>query len=194
MKRTILILLLFFCKPLLSQYQDTMYTVELAATFSPIISFYEHPRYAGATENATLGYGTTVRAMWFPARMLSIGIMSGYLFISEDKISTVKGSNLTTEASAKLTAIPLQVIVSMQNYNIEFGLGMGPYLMMTEINYGTRATGKRLELGLMGYGSYVFKIWDRFCIGPEVRVLYFSYRGILSIMPSISIHFDAFRY
>jgi hypothetical protein len=194
MKKLMILLVVVLYKSALSQYQDSIYSVEIASTFSPIISLYDHPRYNGAANDATIGYGGTMRLMWFPARMLSVGIMTGYLFLVEDKISAPKSPDQKYSASASLTAIPLQVVVSMQNYNIELGLGMGPYLIMTTIDYGQKARGKRLELGLTAYTSYVFKVKDNFYIGPELKFLYLSYRGIISIMPSISIHFDAYRY
>jgi hypothetical protein len=194
MKKVIIILVIIFCKPVLSQYQDSIYTVEIAATLSPIISFYGYPRYTGAPDNATLGYGAAVRAMWFPGRMLSVGIMTGYSFLVRDKITTAEGMEEPVNASARLTAIPLQAAVSMQNNNFEVGIGMGPYLMISTIDYGRTATGKRFELGLTLFGSYVFKVNEHLYIGPELRALYLSYRRILSFMPSISVHFDVYRY
>jgi hypothetical protein len=194
MKKIIIIWVIIFCKPLLSQYQDSIYTVKIAATLSPIISFYGYPRYSGAPDNATLGYGASIKAMWFPGRMLSVGIMTGYSFLVEDKIATGNGIEQPVNATARLTAIPLQAAVSMQDNNFEVGIGMGPYLMLSTIDYGRTAKGKRFELGLTLFTSYVFEVNEQIYIGPELRALYLSYRRILSFMPSISVHFNVYKY
>ncbi len=194
MKKLLLILIVLFAKPVLPQYQDSIYTVEIVTSFSPVISFFGYPRYPGAPDDAAYGYCGTIRAMWFPGRMLSVGIMSGYTYLVGEEIPSLKNLEQSFVPSARLVSIPLQVVVSMQNYNAEMGIGMGPYLLMSTINYGSPASGKRMELGLTLFGSYVFRVNDNICIGPEFRVLYLSYRRILSLMPTLSIHLEAYRY
>ncbi len=194
MKTIVIIMVIGLSTPLLAQYQDSIYTVEVVSTFSPLISFYKNPRYSGAANDATIGYGAAIRVMWFPARLLSVGIMSGYYFFAEDKVNLIGNLNKDINAKARLTAIPLQAVVSMQSHKFELGVGMGPYLMMTSIYYGRTANGKRSELGITPFASYVFRINDEIYLGTEIKVLYLSYRGILSILPSLTIHFDTYRY
>ncbi len=194
MKRIIIIVVIVLSNQIFPQYQDSIYTVEVVSSFSPLISFYKNPRYSSAANNATLGYGGTIRVMWFPGRLLAVGIMSGYCFFAEDNVNSVKSLNQSISAKAKLSAIPLMAVVSMQSSNFEFGVGMGTYLMMTSIYYGKTANGKRTELGISPFVSYVFRIKHGIYLGTELGVLYLSYRGILSIMPSLTIHFDAYRY
>jgi hypothetical protein len=116
--------------------------------------------------------------------------MTGYCQIAKDEF-VVNGNEL---ASAVLSAVPLQLVVSMQSKRFEFGLGMGPYLMISTIKYGSEAQGRRFELGMTFLGSYLFSLNDHIYIGPELRVLYLSYRGILSFNPSLFIRFEIFRY
>ncbi|MCJ7553454.1 MAG: hypothetical protein MUO34_06170, partial [Ignavibacteriaceae bacterium] len=111
-------------------------------------------------------------------------------FIVDNAFSDELGS----EASASLSAIPLQVGVSMQSSEIEIGLGMGPYLMLSSIYYGRLSEGRRIELGITFFGSYRFALNEDIYIGPELRLLYLSYRGIISIMPSLSIRLETLRY
>ena len=194
MKKIIIILLLLFPASILAQYQDSVYTVEIVSSLSPSVSFFGYPRYPGAVRDASVGYGGVLRAMWFPGRMLSVGIMTGYYFLVEDKISSIPGQNSPVDATARLSAVPLQLAISMQQNNIELGIGMGPHIMMSTIDYGSPASGKRFELGLTFFGSYAFRIYNDIYIGPEFRILYLSYRRILSFMPSISFHFNLLRY
>lgn len=170
---------------------DTTYQVEVTSTLSPAFNFFRHPRIPGTANKATVGYGASLRAMWHPGRLLSVGFITGYMLIADDEFST---DNLNY--SARLTAVPLLVAISMQKHRIEIGMGIGPYLMLTRIAGGTGAPsrGNRLELGMTFFGSYVFELSDNIKIGPELRVLHFRYRGILSLMPSCNVRIDLLRY
>lgn len=193
MKKKLIIITIFFSVYIClnaENLKDTTFKVVLIPSASPVISYFENERYSNSSGNMKYGYTATIRAMWHPSKLLSVGLMSGYMFISADKI---QDSNYSS-ASAKLSAIPLQVIVSMQKNNWEFALGIGPYLMMSNIDYGTIAHGIRSELGLTVIGSYSFPITNKFYINPELRVVYFNFREILSIMPTLSFKFIIFEY
>jgi hypothetical protein len=195
MKKLLLIFFLALSNLFANNNDDTTYSVQLKISLSPLISFFRDERYPGGPKNAAPGYGTFIRVMWHPGRMLKFGLMTGYMLLVRDefKIDNIS-KELSEKASARLAAIPLQVGVLMQAGRTEFGLGMGPYLMLTTIDYGTVAKGKRFELGLTFLGSYVFPVSDLFSLGPELRVLYLSYRGIVSIMPSMTFHLEILRY
>lgn len=193
----LIILFGFFTSTLLTKAQsDTLYHLELHLAGSPIVSFFEDERYPGAPDNSALGYGINFRIMWHPGHMLSFGLMSGYLFIVEDQltISSAMPESQNNQANARLNAIPLQVVVSMQKYGAEIGLGMGPYLLLSTIELGNTATGRRYELGLTFFGSYILPIGSQVFIGPELRVLYLSYRGIFSVMPSLTLKINTWSY
>jgi len=194
--RLTLIFILFVLVDLAKSQSDSLYHIELHATGSPILNFFEEERYPGAPDNFTFGYGMNFRVMWHPGRLLAFGLMSGYLFIAEDEIKT--NYDLTDthsyKARARLNAIPLQVVVSMQKNELEFGVGMGPYLLFSTIELGKTAKGHRYELGLTFFGSYMFPIDDKVFLGPELRIFYLSYRGIFSVMPSISFRFNTWGY
>lgn len=171
---------------------DTVYRVEMTGSTASIFSLFRDPRYFGAPDNIQIGYGFYVRAMWHPGRMLAMGFMSGFIYLSHDKFTPVNTN--AGNVAATLTAIPIQIVVSMQGRGFEFGIGMGPYIMKSTIEYGTTATGRRLELGLTFIGCYKFPITHALSLGPELKALYMSYRGIFSLMPSITLHLDAYRY
>jgi hypothetical protein len=175
---------------------DTVYQVEITATASALISLFDEGRYPNAPNDVSLGYGFFLRGMWHPARLLSVGLMTGFTQIAEDEFSvdTTINNELGNTAKARLSAIPIQVVVSMQGKDFEIGLGMGPYMMLSTINYGKTAQGRRYELGLTFFGSYFFSLNNNIRIGPELRVLYLSYRGIVSVMPSLSIRLETLRY
>lgn len=193
-------ILILFVAGLVTSYSqtdmDTTYRVEISATASSSINFFRDERYPGGPAGNQLGYGMFIRGMWQPGKMLAVGVMTGYLFVSDDEfiVENVNLNSYLEKASASLTAVPLQLVVSMQYDGLELGVGMGPYLMLTTIDYGLTAESDRIELGLTFIGLYRFPIGDNFSLGPELRVLYLSYRGIISIMPSLSLQLDLWRY
>jgi hypothetical protein len=176
---------------------DTVYHVEMALTGSPVVSAFRNPRVPGAGNEPSLGYGFFVRGLWHPGRLLAVGLMTGYLSIAEDEIPVDDASlEEFPEPTARLSAIPLQIAISMQQGSLEVGMGVGPYLMMSRIDDGNGvvADGKRAEFGITLFGSYYFPIAGRAAIGPELRILYLGYRGILSLMPSLTLRADLLRY
>ena len=175
---------------------DTTYRIEISATTSSSINFFRDERYPGGPDDNSFGYGMFIRSMWHPGKMLAVGIMSGYSFIVSDEfvVDTVYSNPGEEKASANLTAVPLQLVISMQYKRLELGVGMGPYLMQTTIDNGSTAKAQRIELGITFIGHYRFSIDENFSLGPELRVLYLSYRGIISVMPSITLQLELWRY
>ena len=168
-----------------------VYNVNLILSGGPSLNLFQKQRFLGAEDDVTPGFDITLRGMWHPGRMLAVGFLTGYVFFAKDNLPGF-ASNET--AAAKLKGIPLQVVVSMQGECFELGVGMGPYLMMSTIEYGGVSNGRRLELGLTFIGAYKFRIYENICIGPELRVLYLSYRGIMSFMPSLNLLYTVCRY
>jgi hypothetical protein len=196
----IVIVGLLLLSPSLSWAQappDTIYQVEVSMTACPAVSAFRNPRVPGIENDPSLGYGLFVRGMWHPGRLLAVGLMTGYLSIARDEIP-VEGalSEEFPDPTAHLSAIPMQIAISMQNKHLEVGMGVGPYLMMSGIDNGNgvSAQGNRVEFGVTLFGFYDFPLTDRMTIGPELRVLYLGYRGILSLMPSLSFRTDVLRY
>jgi len=175
---------------------DTTYRVEISTTASSSINFFRDERYPGGPAGNQFGYGMFIRGMWHPGRMLAVGIMTGYSFVASDEfiVDTIYSNPGEEKASANLAAIPLQLVVSMQYEGFELGVGMGPYIMKSTIEHDTKAEAQRIELGLTFIGLYRFPLGENFSLGPELRVLYLSYRGIISVMPSVTLQIDLWRY
>lgn len=194
MKRLFIIIfwVMVFLPTCTKAQSNTPYQIELSTAVSPIISLFKDERYPGGPKNASIGYGMNVRAMWHPGRLLAFGVMSGYLFIVKDEfqINSASEDIPDYQASARLNAIPLQVVVSMQKNGLEIGLGMGPYLLLSTIDYIKIAHSHRFELGVTIFGAYTFAIGKNIMAGPELRILYLDYRRILSVMPSLTARFN----
>ena len=189
MKIVILILLIVGSIQLWSQtYVDTVYNVEITGTPCPIVSFFSDERFPESNKYNSLGGGLFIRGMWHPGRLLSVGIMTGYIYLSSDEISD------SMNASAQLTAIPVQVALAMQKSNLEIGVGLGSYLLLSRIDDGMVSSSVRSELAMTVFGSYFFTLYDNIFFGPVFKVNYLPYRGVVSIIPSFSIRFNICRY
>ncbi len=172
---------------------DTVYKVEITASANPSISIFGRSRVPGTSNAPAFGYGMSLRAMWHPGRLLSVGILTGYSVLARDDIDAPTRS---THYSATLTAIPLQIALSMRSAGLEAGIGIGPYLMMSSIEGGGSppAFGRRFEIAMTYFASYFFPLGDEFLFGPELRVATLSYRRIISIMPSVTLRYTPLRY
>ncbi|PKL86031.1 MAG: hypothetical protein CVV22_05735 [Ignavibacteriae bacterium HGW-Ignavibacteriae-1] len=173
-----------------------VYDINLIISGSPTFSIFKDERIPGLKEKTAFGYGFTGRAMWHPDRNLSFGIMSGYLLLANDEIEIKAQTNddKKSTANAVLNAVPLQFVVSTQIDGFEAGIGMGPYVLISNIEYETIAISNRYELGLTLFSSYTFPITEQMDIGPEIRILYLSYRGIFSIMPTFTLRYNVWSY
>lgn len=175
---------------------DFVYDIYLIISGSPTFSIFKDERIPGLTDKTAFGYGFTGRVMWHPDRNLSFGIMSGYLLLANDEIEIkpqVNGDKFSN-AYASLHAVPLQFVVTTQKHGFEAGIGMGPYILISNIEYETIANSYRNELGLTLFSSYTFPLTEQIDIGPEIRVLYLSYRGIFSIMPTFTLRYNVWSY
>ena len=189
MKITILILLIFNTIVLTAQNTiDTTYKVNILISACPTFNFYSEQRAPGVDDYQSIGYGILIRGMWHPGRSLAVGLMSGYIQLSNDKFPE------TENASARLSAVPMQMALSMRFSALELGMGLGPYLLLSEIDYITVAKSNRLELGVTFFGSYYIPIQKNLYIGFEARVLYLSFRGVGSIMPSLNFRYTFVEY
>jgi hypothetical protein len=174
---------------------DTTYRVEVTATAGPMFNFFRLPKVPGTSSKTSIGYGISVRGMWHPARLLAVGFLTGYFLIAEDEILIAQPSS-DPNYDATLAAVPIQMALSMQKAGFEFGMGIGPYMMMSAIGGGLSASvhGSRLELGMTFFASYGFALGENISLGPELRVVSLRYRGIVSVMPSLSFRIDPVRY
>jgi hypothetical protein len=196
MKVAVITVLLCVSAPLWAQASvDSVYRVEVTGTASPMMNFFRAAKVPGTSSEFSLGYGLSMRAMWHPGRLLSVGLLTGYFVVSRDEISA-GGSPSHLLYTARLSAVPLQLALSMQKFGFEFGLAIGPYIMMSTIKGGNSVPvrGSRLELGMTFFVSYGFPLTEDLTIGPELRVLSLRYRGIISVMPSVSLRFTTLRY
>lgn len=189
-KFAIIITFLLICSNYLKAELDSSFKIVADLSVGASYSYFDKAKYYDAKSHSSLGGGASIRLMWHPDGMLLMGIMSGFYHLSYDQLETAD----STSASASLSAIPLQLAFSMKYKVFEIGLGIGPYLLKSEINYHKVAIGYRPELALTFFSSYKFKISDKISIAPEIRTLYLRYRSVFSAIPSVNFSYEIIRY
>ena len=167
---------------------DSLYTIELTTSIYPVLSFFNKERISGNTNKGSIGYGINIRGVWHPARRLAVGLMTGCNFLAKD---TIPGE---TGASAQIVSVPIQGVMTMDFHHFEVGIGIGPYMMWSTINLGNRVDRTRFELGITFMASYYLPLNSNLYIGPELRISYMDFRGILSFMPSVNLHYTPLKY
>ncbi len=137
----------------------------------------------------------SLRAMWKPEHMLSIGIESGYLPITQVE---AKGTPQVDEddGTANLSAIPILATLAMDQSGFEFAAGIGVYSLRVA---GTSSKGKgiknsALELGYSFSASYTLELSSILGLGFNVKYYVFTDREIAMIVPQITLAWTMLSY
>lgn len=175
---------------------DSLYTVETSVSGGVGLSWFRDLRTPLSEREAVGSYATLVRLVWHPSRLLTMGVMTGYVIFSSERFSPdqIVSSDSSSPPYAMLSAIPAQAIFSMRTGGFEIGAGIGPYFMRSEIQDEDYTIGVRLELGITGYASYQWTLLDQLRLGPELTIIYMGYRGILSVIPQLKLSYTVLRY
>lgn len=143
---------------------------------------------------STSSPGGTLRLMWKPEHLLSVGIESGYLPITQ---ATAKGNIKPDEAdgNANLTAIPALLIFSMEKYGVELSAGLGMYSLRVrgKSNKGSLEN-SAVEIGYTFSGAYTLELSNSLGIGAEVKYYAFTDRDIVMLFPQLRLEWTVFAY
>ena len=116
------------------------------------------------------GFSGTIRLMWEPEHILSVGIESGYLQLYD--ISTNRTINGTTfNGSSELTAVPIITVLSMElfeNFKLSFGSGM--FLLTSKVDaLGNPVNSNQVSTGVLGSASYYYPLSHTISLGGEIK-------------------------
>jgi hypothetical protein len=143
---------------------------------------------------STTSPAVTLRVMWKPEHLVSVGIETGYIPLTQ---ANTKGQIKPGEVdgNAQLTAIPAIIVFSMEKYNIELAAGIGMYSLQL---YGKSSKNvivenSALEMGYMFSGAYSIPIGD-FALGFEMKYLALTDREITMFIPNIRLRWNMFSY
>lgn len=143
---------------------------------------------------STTSPAATLRVMWKPEHLVSVGIETGYIPLSK---ASTKGQIKPGEVdgNAQLTAIPAILVFAMEKYNVELATGIGMYSLQL---YGKSSKNiivenSSLEMGYMFSGAYSIPMGD-FALGLEFKYQAFTDRDIKMFVPNIRLRWNILTY
>lgn len=164
-------LLFFSYLTILAQDKDTLYSlsVDVGGGYLRYITTLD---YESLDQN---GFSGTVRVMWHPEHLLSLGIETGYLYLYSinPKITTIELG--TSEAKASMISIPVFAIFSMKIFpellpNLEVKFGTGVFLLYNrgEI-FNEKIKNSLLSIGMTTGLSYLHPLNEDIALGGEIK-------------------------
>lgn len=168
----ILSIVVFFACTSFAQHSDTTYslTAEFGAGYS---RYFTTMDYSELNKN---GFSGTVRVMWNPEHLLSIGLETGYQYLYSIDISNYDTEFGNTDFSASMYTIPIFAMFSMKvTPNIKLNAGTGVYLLFNSGNiFGDNLESNQLSIGAHAGVSYLYPINNSVSLGGELLYSYFS--------------------
>ena len=150
-----------------SQIDDSEYaiTAYINAGYSRFISELD---YNDLNKN---GFSGTIRLMWEPEHLLSIGIESGYLQLYDISTQLTIQDTITFNGSSELTAVPILAVYSMElfkNFKLSFGSGM--FLLTSKVDaLGNPVNSNQVSTGVLGSASYYYPLSRSISLGGEIK-------------------------
>ena len=150
-----------------SQSDDSEYAVTayINAGYSRFISELD---YNDLNKN---GFSGTIRLMWEPEHLLSIGIESGYLQLYDISTQLTIQDTITFNGSSELTAVPILAVYSMELFeNFKISVGSGMFLLTSKVDaLGNPVNSNQVSTGVLGSASYFYPISHTLSLGGEIK-------------------------
>ncbi len=170
--KIILINLILLSSITVGQIKDTVYSIstEIGVGYS---RYFTTMDYDDLNKN---GFSGTVRVMWNPEHLLSIGLETGYQYLYSIDNSDYNTEFGTTQFSASMYTIPVYMVFSMKIApNIKITAGTGVDLMFNSGElFGDKLESNQISIGTRAGISYTYPINNSMSIGGELLYSYFS--------------------
>jgi hypothetical protein len=175
MKYKIIAAVFFLSTTYFAQSRDTVYylTAEAGAGYSRYITTMNFPNL---NQN---GFSGTLRVMWHPEHLLSIGLETGYqeLYSIETTLSVPDAG--TSEASASMNSVPVMAVFSMRVLPIilpefELKFSSGIFLLYNQGNAFGEIKSSQISIGYSAGAAYLYPLNDKISYGAEVKYNYIS--------------------
>lgn len=170
-KKILIVAILTACSTF-AQLKDSTYSLstELGLGYS---RYFTTMDYSDLSKN---GFSGTVRIMWNPEHLLSVGLETGYQYLYSIDISDYDTEFGTTDFSASMYTIPIFIMFSMKVMpNVRLNAGTGMYLLFNSGNmFGDELKSNQLSIGGHAGIAYTYPISNDIAIGGELLYSYFS--------------------
>ncbi|MCH7962568.1 MAG: outer membrane beta-barrel protein [Bacteroidetes bacterium] len=117
------------------------------------------------------GFTGTIRIMWEPEHLLSIGIESGYLQLYDISTQLTIQDTITFNGSSELTAVPILAVFSMELFeNFKISVGSGMFLLTSKVDaLGNPVNSNQVSTGVLGSASYYYPLSHTISLGGEIK-------------------------
>jgi hypothetical protein len=170
--KIILINLILLSSITFGQIKDTVYSIstEIGVGYS---RYFTTMGYDDLNKN---GFSGTVKVMWNPEHLLSIGLETGYQYLYSIDISNYDTEFGTTEFKASMYAVPVFIVFAMKvapNVKLTAGTGMHLLYNSGEI-FGDNIESNQISIGAHAGVTYTYPINNSMSIGGELMYSYIS--------------------
>lgn len=176
----------------LPQLNDTTYSLstEIGVGYS---RYFTTMDYDDLNQN---GFSGTVRVMWNPEHLLSLGLESGYQYLYSLDVSDFSTEFGNTNVKASMYTIPIFIVFSMKVLpNIKLSAGSGVYLLFNSGElFGDELRSNQVSIGAHMGISYTYPINNSMAIGGELLYSYFSKLQDQTVALQFLFVYDLFRY
>ena len=168
----ILIAVIVISSVALPQLNDTTYSLstEIGVGYS---RYFTTMDYDDLNQN---GFSGTVKVMWNPEHLLSIGLETGYQQLYSLDVSDYDTEFGNTNVSASMYTVPIFIVFAMKVLpNIKLSAGSGVYLLFNSGEaFGDVLNSNQISIGAHVGASYTYPINNSMAIGGELLYSYFS--------------------
>ena len=156
----------------IAQIDDKTYSLstELGVGYS---RYFTTMDYDDLNQN---GFSGTVKVMWNPEHLLSIGLETGYQQLYSLDVSDYDTEFGNTNVSASMHTVPIFIVFAMKIFpNIKLTAGSGAYLLFNSGEaFGDALSSNQISIGAHTGISYTYPINNSMAIGGELLYSYFS--------------------
>jgi hypothetical protein len=142
------------------------------------------------------GFSGTVRVMWNPEHLLSLGLESGYQYLYSLDVSDFSTEFGNTNVKASMYTVPIFIVFAMKVLpNIKLTAGTGAYLLFNSGEaFGDELSSNQISIGAHVGASYTYPINNSMAIGGELLYSYFSKLQDQTVAIQFIFVYDFFRY
>ena len=156
----------------LPQTEDKTYSLstELGVGYS---RYFTTMDYDDLNQN---GFSGTVKVMWNPEHLLSLGLESGYQYLYSLDVSDFSTEFGNTNVKASMYTIPIFIVFAMKILpNVKLSAGSGMYLLFNSGElFGDELSSNQISIGAHMGISYTYPINNSMAVGGELLYSYFS--------------------
>jgi len=126
------------------------------------------------------GFGGTVRAMWHPEHLLSVGIETGYQHIYSLQTDVTPFGFGKENAEVSMESVPVMAVLSMRIFPrslpyFELKYATGIYLLISRgSGFGNKMASTQFSIGVVAAATYLVPVTGTLSLGGELKYGYIS--------------------